>query len=276
MKERNGTIPSVAVVTDLCGLGRCSLREELPVLSVMGIQAIPLPTAVLSSQTGGYDGFTFCDLSGETEKIVRHWVKENSRFDAILTGFFSGGEQIRSFCRALSILPRDGCMLIVDPVMGDCKKAYTTVDQAYTEAMRELAKMSDFITPNETEAALLCGLDPQIDRSPRELASALCQSGYPRGTVTGITRGNRIGCALYSADDYCEIMTECVPAHYPGTGDLFAAVFCGELLRSHDDKQAASRAVTFIREAVELTRQMGTPNREGVVIEPLLHKLIEL
>lgn len=269
-------VPMTAVIQDVSGLGRCSLSVSLPVLSVMGIQAVPMPTALLSTQTDGYTGYTFCNLDSETEGISRHWEALGTHFDAILSGFLSGARQVRQIVDVIARLRKKDTVTVVDPVMGDGGAAYDTVDRAHMDAMRTLARTADFITPNETEARILCGLDMQTAYPVRQLVAALCGAGYPRGVITGIRDGDQIGCAVYENDLCNTVMRPAVQIQYPGTGDLFAALFTGGLVRGYTPLEAVNAAVDFIGTVIRDTYRRQTPVREGAVIEPHLGKLITM
>ena len=150
--------PRIAAIHDLSGLGRCSLTVAMPVLSVMGCQCAPMPTAVLSSQTGGVTGYTFLDMTDQMGPIADHWKAVDARFDAIYTGFLGSEQQIALVERFFDDFARENTLLLVDPVMGDDGAAYDTYGTALIEGMRHLARRAHIITPNFTEAAFLLGL----------------------------------------------------------------------------------------------------------------------
>ena len=150
--------PRVAAIHDLSGLGRCSLTVALPVRSVMGCQCAPMPTAELSSQTGGVTGYTFCDMTDQMEPIAAHWRAVDAKFDAIYTGFLGSEAQLSIVERFFDRFAEKNTLLLVDPVMGDDGAAYDTYGDALISGMRRLADRADIITPNFTEAAFLLDL----------------------------------------------------------------------------------------------------------------------
>jgi len=151
--------PHVAAVHDLSGMGRCSLGVVLPVLSAMGVQCCPLPTAYLSTHTGGFEGNTFLDMTDQMAPVSAHWQSLGLRFDAIYTGFMGSREQMALTAEFLLTFRRPGCPAVVDPVMGDHGRPYRTYTPQMCRAMGELADRADVIVPNATEAALLLGVD---------------------------------------------------------------------------------------------------------------------
>ena len=151
------TTPRVAAIHDMSGFGRCSLTVAIPVLSAMGVQCCPLPTAFLSTHTGGFTGFTFLDMTEEMPKIAAHWQSLNLRFDAIYSGFLASERQIGIVSDFVRTFRRPDTLVVIDPVMGDDGKAYQTYTPALCSGMARLAELADVITPNLTEAAFLLG-----------------------------------------------------------------------------------------------------------------------
>ena len=151
--------PRVAAIHDLSGFGRCSLTIVIPALSAMGIQCCPLPTAFLSTHTGGFTGFTFLDMTEELPKVAEHWKSLNLRFDAIYSGFLGSERQIGIVADFIRTFRGPDTLVVVDPVMGDDGKPYQTYTPAMCAGMAHLAELADVITPNLTEAAFLLNRD---------------------------------------------------------------------------------------------------------------------
>jgi pyridoxine kinase len=147
----------VAAIHDISGFGRCSLTVALPVLSAAGIQTSVIPTAVLSTHTGGFTGFTYRDLTDDILPIAKHWNELGLTFDAIYTGFLGSPEQVDLVIEAIEMLRSGDTMVVVDPVMADFGELYTIFDAKFPLAMRKLCAKADVIVPNLTEAALLSG-----------------------------------------------------------------------------------------------------------------------
>ena len=273
--------PRVAAIHDLSGLGRCSLTVALPVLSVMGCQCAPMPTAVLSSQTGGVSGYTFCDMTDQMQPIADHWKKVDARFDAIYTGFLGSEKQLSIVERFFDDFAQKDTLLLVDPVMGDDGEAYDTYGPALIQGMRHLAQRAHIITPNFTEAAFLLGLPGDALKtgaiSPEEAVKRLSLEGRRSVVLTGYRRGKNTGSLCLDAATGEVTVTEnpCVEVSFPGTGDLFASVLCGGLMQGRTLPESAALAENFVHDCIVRTVERGLPRFHGVDFEPLLKKLIK-
>ena len=272
--------PRVAAIHDLSGLGRCSLTVALPVLSVMGCQCAPMPTAVLSSQTGGVTGYTFLDMTDQMGPIAAHWKAVDARFDAVYTGFLGSEQQIGLVEAFLDdFAGKDTCVLI-DPVMGDDGAAYDTYGEGLIAGMRHLAGRADIITPNFTEAAFLLGLPGDALKtgaiSPEEAVKQLSLEGRRSVVLTGYRRGANTGSLCLDAKTGQLAVTEnpCVVVSFPGTGDLFASVLCGGLMQGKALADSAALAENFVHDCIVRTAERGLPRFHGVDFEPLLRKLL--
>lgn len=267
-------IDRVAAVHDLSCLGRCSLAVILPVLSAMGIQCCPLPTAVLSSHTGGFGPVERTELAGQLRGALEHWEHLELTFDGVYTGYLSSIEQAGLAREAMEKLKKTGGLVLVDPVLGDGGRLYRSVTPELARAMKELCRHADVITPNLTEAAVLLGREmAELPRDSQELARLLSDGGARSVVVTGVApEPGRIGAAWFDRESgWTGIYTgEKAPEEYPGTGDLFAAVLTGSLVRGDGLEAGVIRAVDFVRRCVERTLALETPCREGVAFEPLL------
>ena len=273
--------PRVAAIHDLSGLGRCSLTVALPVLSVMGCQCAPMPTAVLSSQTGGVTGYTFLDMTDQMEPIAAHWKAVDARFDAVYTGFLGNEAQIALVERFFDDFAKEDTLLLVDPVMGDDGAAYDTYGEGLISGMRHLAARADIITPNFTEAAFLLGLPGDALKtgviSPEEAVKRLSMEGRRSVVLTGYRSSpDKTGSLCLDAKTGKVTLTEntCVEVSYPGTGDLFASVLCGGLLQGRTLSDSAALAENFVHECIVRTYEKGLPRFHGVNFEPLLGRLL--
>lgn len=268
--------PRVAAIHDMSGFGRCSLTVILPILSAMGVQCCPLPTAFLSTHTGGFEGFTFLDMTEEMPKVAHHWKSLDLKFQAIYSGFLGSERQIgivSDFIRDF----RDGALVVVDPVMGDQGAVYRTYTPAMCAGTAHLAEQADVITPNLTEAALLLGIPyeklPAGEAGCREIAERLSLEGRRSVVLTGASsHPERTGAMCFDAGtgrtDLVE--TERVPREFLGTGDIFASVLTGALMRGDSLPKAARQAVDFIHACAVRTAGENLPLRDGVDFEPLL------
>lgn len=271
-------IKRAAAIHDISGLGRCSLTVALPVLSVLGTQCCPIPTAVLSSQTDGYRDYTFTDLTDTMPDFIAHWEKNGEQFDAIYTGFLGSFKQAGIVADFIDAFRTPQTLVLVDPVMGDNGSVYDSVDRAVCDGIRQLVCRADIITPNLTEAAILLGEREIADdeKTWLEWSRRLRELGPKAVVITGIDNGDGRVCVACCDDTRAEaIYTARIARDYPGTGDMFASVLLGKLLRGIDLHKSARDAADFVTECAALTYKMNTPAREGLIFEPMLHMLIK-
>lgn len=268
--------PRVAAIHDMSGFGRCSLTVAIPILSAMGVQCCPVPTAFLSTHTGGFPGFTFLDMTDEIPKVAAHWKSLDVRFQAVYSGFLGSVRQIdivEDFIREF----RGGGTVIVDPVMGDGGAVYQTYTREMCAGMAHLAEQADIITPNLTEAALLLGIPyqdlPAGEAGCRAIVEQLSMRGRRSVVLTGVSTAEDSTGAMYfdaRTGQVKAIQTRRVNRDFHGTGDVFSSVLTGALVRGSSLPEAAREAVEFVRACAERTAAAGLPMREGVDFEPLL------
>ena len=273
--------PRVAAIHDISGFGRCSITVAIPVLSAMGLQCCPIPTASLSTHTGEFEGFTFLDMTDEMPKIAAHWAELDLHFQSVYSGFLGSEKQIHIVEDFIRTFRREDTIVVVDPVMGDHGVMYKTYTPAMCAGMAHLAEQADVITPNLTEAALLLGTPyadlPAGEEGCREIARKLSMDGRRSVVLTGASSAPELTGALYFDAKTGEtglVQTNRVPGHFFGTGDVFASVLTGALVRGDSLAHATQQAVEFIRICAERTVEQGLPLREGVDFEPLLKHLI--
>ena len=269
----------VAAIHDLSCFGRCSLAVILPVLSVMGVQACPLPGTVLSTHTGGFGPVARTDLTGQVEGTLEHWQRLGLTFDGIYTGYMASVEQIQQAIQAVECLAAPQAQVVVDPVLGDHGKLYSSMTQEMAQAMAQLCTHAHVITPNLTEAAILQGLAPDalLGAKGADVALELSQQGERSVVVTGVTpEEGYTGAAWFDRTTGQAGTTVAVraPGDYPGTGDLFSAVLIGGLVMGESLERAVGRAAHFISRCASYTAAMGSDVREGVLFEPLLPLLL--
>ena len=269
--------PRIAAIHDLSCFGRCSLTIALPVLSAMGCQCCPLPTALLSAHTG-ISGFTFLDTTDEMRRISAHWSQLSLHFQAIYTGFLGSAPQINLVEDFLRRFHAPDTLLVMDPVMGDHGTPYKTCTPALRQGLRELVAQADVITPNLTEAAILLDIPYHESQTAdaSELARALSLQGQRSVVLTGYAAApGQVGALCYDRDtrQVEAVQTDRVPQDFPGTGDLFASVLTGALTRGAPLLQAARTAVDFVGSCVARSVAEGAGEAEGVDFEPLLRQL---
>lgn len=269
--------PRIAAIHDLSCFGRCSLTIALPVLSAMGCQCCPLPTALLSAHTG-ISGFTFLDTTDEMRRISAHWSQLSLHFQAIYTGFLGSAPQINLVEDFLRRFHAPDTLLVMDPVMGDHGTPYKTCTPALRQGLRELVAQADVITPNLTEAAILLDIPYHESQTAdaSELVRALSLQGQRSVVLTGYAAApGQVGALCYDRDtrQVEAVQTARVPQDFPGTGDLFASVLTGALTRGAPLLQAARTAVDFVGSCVARSVAEGAGKAEGVDFEPLLRQL---
>ena len=274
--------PRVAAIHDMSGFGRCSLTVAIPILSAMGIQCCPLPTAFLSTHTGGFEGFTFLDMTDELPKVAAHWKSLGLEFQAVYSGFLGSERQIAIVEDFLREFRGADTAAVIDPVMGDHGEVYQTYTPAMCAGMARLAELADVITPNLTEAALLLGVPydalPAGEAGCREVVERLSLDGRRSVVLTGASTAPELTGAMcfdVKTGRTEAVQTRRVPQEFHGTGDVFASVLTGALVQGASLPDAVRQAVDFVRACAERTAKAGIPMREGVEFEPLLGLLTQ-
>lgn len=271
----------VLAVHDLCSFGRCSLTAAIPVISAMGMQVCPLPTAFFSNNLT-YGEFTFHDFTDKMTGFMDRWEKLGFRYDAVYSGFLASVEQIevvRDAARRFA--SREESLVVVDPAMGDDGKLYPVFGPEYVDAMRTLVKEATLITPNFTEACFLlgesCGTAVPSSEALRAMTEKLAALGAKQVVITSVPAGeNEIKVVSFDsvAGEYAERTTPRIPFTTCGTGDLFTSVVTGALLRGETLAAASALAMRFVSRVMEFTLASGSDPREGVIVEPCLKELL--
>ena len=238
------TTPCVAAIHDMSGFGRCSLTVAIPILSAMGVQCCPLPTAFLSTHTGGFEGFTFLDMTDEMPKAARHWKSLGLHFSAVYSGFLGSARQITIVADIIRDFRGDG-VVVVDPVMGDGGAVYRTYTPEMCAGMTHLAEQADVITPNLTEAALLLGIPyeklPTGEAGCCAIAEQLSLEGRRSVVLTGasVEKGSTGAMCFDASTGRTEaIQTRRVDREFHGTGDVFSSVLKIGALRHLQSRQS--------------------------------------
>jgi pyridoxine kinase len=272
----------VLAIHDLSCLGRCSLSVIIPILSNMGFQVCPLPTAIFSTHLGGFSEIARYDFTPHMADFSAHWRREEIDFDCIYSGFLASEQQIDLVSQIIDDFSGNHPLVLVDPVMGDEGKLYSIYTPTMQEKIKTLIRKADIITPNFTEACFLLNQPyrPQVADGDvlKPWLLQLSDLGPPCVVLTGVPLpGNRLANLGYDRNtrQFWQSTTELVPAKYPGTGDVFASVLLGELLRNSSLPYAITRAGTFVSQAVRDTFTAGAPPREGILLERTLNKLLE-
>ena len=271
----------VLAVHDISCVGRCSLTVALPVLSAMGFETSILPTSILSTHTGGFEGYTYRDLSADMNPVADHWRALGLRFDAIFTGWLGTHRHVETLAHLLEAVGQ-GAELIADPVMGDNGRLYATLDGDYVDAMRRFCGRAELLLPNITEAAILTGTEypyPGYNRAwVADMLKRLIDLGPRVAVLTGVSlQPGRIGAA--AMDRYAGRMIcyddAFIPGMWHGAGDVFASALIGAHLRGAPLDRALRLAVTFTARCIRRTRDAGTDERLGLQFEPELITLAD-
>lgn len=282
-----GYMKKIAVIQDLSGLGKCSLTAAIPVISAMGVQACPLPTAVLSNQTG-YESYFCDDYTDRMQYFVEEWQKRGFCPDGIYTGFLASVKQIDIILEFIHIFKREHTKVIVDPVMGDNGAAYPNYCEEFCEKMKELVRAADVITPNFTEALLLLygakGMKEKFpvikEKSQVEEQGCRLREDFSLETVviTGIYFPEDGEVAnLVVTEEGCEwICSKKYGGSYSGTGDLFTSVLSAGIVKGEEIGDTVRRAVRFLEPAIRETVEEQTDRNDGVCFEKYLYKLWEV
>ena len=270
-------VKKVAASHDLSGMGRVSLTVVIPILSSMGFQVCPLPTAILSNHTQ-YPDFTFLDLTDEMPRIIAEWKRLEVEFDAIYTGYLGSPRQIQIVSDFIRDFRRKDSLTVIDPVLGDNGKLYSNFNESMVVEMQHLVTHADVITPNLTEAALL--LDRPYEEIQRtdayEVVRRLSVGGRRSVVLTGYSsEPGQTGALCFDRDsgESKAVQTPREPQDFSGTGDLFASVLAGGVARGVPLFQAAQAAADFVRDCIARTLAEGLTEQDGVDFEPLLGQL---
>ncbi len=272
----------VVTVQDISCLGKCSLTVALPILSAMDTEACVIPTAVLSTHTGGFSGYTFRDLTADIAPILDHWEKEGLSFDAIYTGYLGSAEQCRLMIELFDRFGTDDNLIFVDPAMADNGKLYAGFPADFPQEMRKVCAKADVIDPNLTEACLMLGLDfpgrtGYSEEWIRDILKKLCAMGCKKAVLTGVTFGDKQGAMAYDSqtDTFASYYSENLPVSFHGTGDIFSSALCGALVRGQKMEQALKTAVDFTVASIRISAADPDLPRYGVRFEAALPGLIE-
>ena len=266
----------ILTIQDISCVGQCSLTVALPIISSCGIETAVIPSAVLSTHTGGFTGYTFRDLTEDIPKIREHWQKEGIDFDAVYTGYLGSAKQIEYVADILDSMGNENSVNIIDPAMADNGKLYYGFDDEFVAAMRTLIPKADYLLPNITEACFLTGV-PYEDRHDREFTEMLVLKLYEMGAkcviLTGesFTEGNT-GFIVYDGKELRDYAHDRISGGCHGTGDIYASAFTGALMNGKSAYDSARIAADFVVEAIKCTQK--DPNHKyGARFEPVLHKL---
>jgi len=272
----------VLTIQDVSCYGQCSLTVALPILSAMGIETAIIPSAVLSTHTGGFTGYTFRDLTEDLPAINAHWQKENISFDAFYTGYVGSKLQLHYIKDIVTSRAKAGSLFIVDPVMADNGKLYYGFDETFAAEMAKFVKGANVILPNLTEASFLLNVPYVGDDYDRAYIESIVRklSDLNGGDVvlTGVSFDkSKLGIAAYSKakDSVHYYFADRIPGGFHGTGDVYASTFVGGMVRGLSLEDAADLAVDYTVLAIQATIPVRDEHWYGVKFEEALSFLIK-
>ncbi|SDG68374.1 pyridoxamine kinase [Desulfosporosinus hippei] len=272
----------IAAIHDISCVGRCSLTVALPILSAAGFDTSVLPTAILSTHTGGFEGFTYRDLTEDIKPISDHWQSLNIQFDALYSGFLGSFEQIDLVADLFDTFRTDNTLVMVDPVMADNGVLYSIYSPEMAKGMAKLCAKADIIVPNLTEAAFL--LDEEyigenysqeyIETTLKKLAAL----GAKKVVLSGVSfEGEKLGAASYDSEtgSISYAFNDKIDGYFHGTGDVFGSALLSALLNNFTLAEATQIAVDYTQMCISLTQEAELEKRYGVCFERAIPDLIK-
>jgi len=271
------TQKKIALINDVTGFGRCSLAVALPIISALKVQCSFLPTAILSNHTG-FNTFFFDDYTSNMEQYINAWEKINVKFDGICTGFLGSKEQIDIVIDFIKKFKTENNIIIVDPVMGDNGKIYSTYTDEMCEKMQQLIKYADCITPNFTELCRLLDIAYPKETPSLEELNNLCiklsKQGPSKIVITGLKRDDYIEKYVFEKNKECKsIKVKRAGKDRPGTGDIFSSIVSASLVKGEDFTHCVKKATDFISKSLAFTENIGLEQSHGVCFEEFLTQL---
>lgn len=269
----------ILTIQDISCVGQCSLTVALPILSACGLETCILPSAVLSTHTAGFSGFTFRDLTDDMPEIVKHWRKENIKFEAIYTGYLGSVKQVSYVQDILDTMGEDNCVRVVDPAMADNGKLYSIFNDEYVEAMRGLCKSADILIPNITEACFLSDVpyrETYDESYIKELLYKLSQLGAKTIVLTGVSyTAQKTGVVVYENGMMKYYEHDKISKGCHGTGDIYTSAFTGALMNNKDIFEAAKIAADYTVKCI-INTQGDADHWYGAKFETALPELIDM
>lgn len=273
------TYKKVLTIQDISCVGQCSLTVALPILSVCGAETCILPSAVLSTHTGGFKGFTFRDLTDDIPLIQNHWKKEGITFDAIYTGYLGSVKQVAYVKDILDSMGKPDAVRIVDPAFADNGKLYSIFNDEYVNAMKTLCPSADILLPNISEACFLSGVEYKEvydEEYIKNLLARLSELGSKTIVLTGVGyTADRTGVVVYTNGKMEYYEHERMPKSCHGTGDIYASAFVGALMNGNSVFESAKISADYTLECIKIT-QGDAEHWYGAKFEPAIPYLLKL
>lgn len=272
----------ILAVHDISCIGKCSLTVALPILSAAGLETSVLPTAILSTHTGGFEDFTYLDMTDNIEPVLAHWKSLGIKIDAIYTGYLGSIHQIELVNKLIDMFSHEDTFIMVDPVMADNGEFYSKFTHDFAKSMKKLCKRADIIVPNLTEAALLLDepyvghgyTEEYIDKTLMRLTELGCDTAVLSGV--SLSEG-KLGAAAYSkkTGEITKYFADEIHGFFPGTGDVFASALLAAIMNGADLEKALKITVDFTTSSISRTKKAGTDKRYGVDFEHSIPNLVK-
>ncbi len=267
----------IALINDVTGFGRCSAAVALPIISAMKIQCCVLPTAILSVHTG-FENYFLQDFTPFMKQYIDSWEINGLEFDGICSGFIGSEEQIELVIDCFSRFKKKQTLVVVDPVMGDYGKLYSSYTDQMCNEMKRLLPYADVLTPNLTEACRMLDLDYHAVNFSQDgldvIAQGLSEKGPGRIVITGLQQGNQIYNYIFEKGKSSRMIpTRKIGGDRSGTGDVFSSIVSGSLVMGMSFYDAVKRAVVFLDKAIAFTVKEGLPWNYGICFEEFLDQI---
>ena len=267
----------IAVINDLSGSSRCSVTVAMPIIAAKGLQCCIMPTAILSNHTG-YEHYFFDDYTDKMEHFTSNWQKQGLSFDGIYTGFLGSEHQIEVVSDFVDKFKGKNTKLIVDPVMGDNGKIYTTYTHSMCKAMKKIAAHADVVTPNITEACVLADINYTDEFINEDTAMDICKKIHSLGAknvvLTGVKQDDTISNYVYDGTEFKKYSSLLLPTYFSGTGDVFSSIVASDVTNGKSIFDSVEFATGYIHKVTEYSQQAGLTWEEGICIEKFIYELI--
>lgn len=266
----------IAVINDFCGFGRCSLAVSLPIISAMKVQCCPVPTSIFSNHTG-FKSFYYTNFTEHLDAYMNEWIKLELSFDGILTGFLGSPEQIDMVKRFLTHFKQKHTVTVIDPVMGDYGKLYSTYSPILAKQMSALVPFADILTPNLTEACILTDTEYRSDMDEADLekiCAILSDMGPTKIVISGLERGDDLENFIYERGKAPVVIREHkVGICRSGTGDVFSSMIAADAVNGKDFSDSVRCASAFIAKTLRRTMELDIPKTDGICFEEFLSEI---
>lgn len=266
----------IAVINDFCGFGRCSLAVSLPIISALKVQCCPLPTSVFSNHTG-FKSFYCTDFTNHMSRYIEEWSKLDLKFSGILTGFLGSAEQIEIVTEFLKKFKSENTISVIDPVMGDNGKLYSSYSPVLAEKMVSLVPFADVLTPNLTETCILTKTEYNPDMTEAELENiciTLSEMGPGKIIISGLERQGDLENFIFEKGNKPVIIREHkVGSCRSGTGDVFSSIITADMVNGKSLTDSVRHASAFIAKVLRRAVELQLPLTDGICFEEFLTEI---